>query len=374
MITKVDSLIDGQNFIALEFDNSTGECALNLNGNKFHSDTYSNKPMFNGVELATGAALGALEGVKGMTYNESTSVITVTFHDAVKPDLVIRVPTMDIIDGVRYDAPTKHIMFKRKDGTEFGVDVAHLIDIYHGLPGAQVSISINPDTNEISATLNLDSVDESFLTPAVRERLDEIDNKINKVSGAVEGNIPLLHTDGSIYDSGQSISELEGDIGNAKTEIINISSTLVEIDNRVTIIGGDVEELKEKFEDHDHDGENSKRIEYFNLASQPVRFFGFPDEIVPGNGVSQPLAYNGAHLNIEYVIEDTVTSCFLTGVLKSRHGLLLEFDRFDNTEHADAIDVSLVLESGSLMVTNNGVNPIRCYGLASGIDAFFVRS
>lgn len=123
------------------------------------------------------------------------------------------------ITGGEYDPNTKTIIlyFDGKTGAEstdkIEIPVGDLVDTYTA--GNTSSVNMSVQSNQFTANVRI-SVESGNALELKEDGLfvsvPDVSNKINKISGATEGNIPTLTADGSLQDSGVAI----GDIGQAQ--------------------------------------------------------------------------------------------------------------------------------------------------------------
>ena len=283
---KVKSLKEGQKYIAQIID---GELTIvDLSGDRLHTDASRNL-FWRSKILATLDDLK--EGVEDVEYDEGTAEITVTYHDGRTP-LVIRVPHLDLIDDMEYDDDTKEIVLVKKDGTkDIRVPVGHLIDIYTGLPGAQINIEVTND-NKIKAILIEGTIAEEHLTAALQAKIAKIE------------------------DIEQGLEELTQQ----------------------------VEQAAEGLKDHTHDGVDSKKISYVNLTNKPV------DKFTNANVTSDWTVDIGSNMfNAEYVVSKG--SLRESGLLKVRGDDITHLDIIGDD---DELDMSFTVSGNNLTVTNGG--------------------
>jgi hypothetical protein len=261
------------------------------------------------VENQITERIAGLDWVQDVEYDEDTGDVTVTFKD--REEYKFRVPALDIIDDIDYDPDTKELILIKKDKSELRIDLSDLVDIYEGHVGDEIQIVV--DGNVIKAILLNGVVNEAHLH---YELAAKINAKIDKVDGAIPGNIAIFKTDGSIEDSGEGLDDFVRKVDDLETEI-GI---------------------------HNHDGENSARVNYNNLLERPVILFEM-DNHAPG---SQTWDFGTNLYNVEYVV--TRGAEYQTGVLKVRYEDIMEMDVFG----ADTDVVFTIDGTGRLTVTNNG--------------------
>jgi hypothetical protein len=276
---------------------------------KFQNDTQ--------VDDAITAAVGALAYVEDVDVSDFDATGDIEFIFKNGATKKIRVPSLDLIDDISYNSVTKDIILTKKDGTEISINVADLVDIYLAKDyeaGDEIQILISG--NEISAVLIDGTVGKEKLTISLQA---EIDNKIDKVSTAVPGNIAVFVAGGALEDSGENLNDFVRKVDDVKTEI----------------------------EEHNHDGDNSAKVDYNNLLSRPVILF--EDDAI----TSKTYNFGTNIYNVEYVI--TKGAQYQTGVLKVRYEDILEMDVF-----GDDVDVSFSLNpGGALSVTGTGAMDVK---------------
>ena len=119
------------------------------------------------------------------------------------------------ITGGEYDSNTKTIVlyFDGKTGDEstdkISIPVGDLVDTYTA--GNTSSVNMNVSSNQFTATVRISVEGGNALElkdDGLFVSVPDISGKINKVSGATEGNIPTLTSDGSLQDSGVAIGSI----------------------------------------------------------------------------------------------------------------------------------------------------------------------
>ena len=109
--------------------------------------------------------------IKNVSYDQSTFVITFTaYNDEVT---TVSLPLENIIKEGHFDSETDDLVLVLSTGKEIRIPASSLVTEYQGVTGTQIITSVND--NKITATLREDSIDESFLTRAFRQRLDSIE-------------------------------------------------------------------------------------------------------------------------------------------------------------------------------------------------------
>lgn len=77
-----------------------------------------------------------------------------------------------VVSSGKYDAKTQSIILTLNDGNTVSIPVADLIDVYTGVNGTEINVSVSSD-NKISASLNNNSIEKSKLSSTVQAMLDK---------------------------------------------------------------------------------------------------------------------------------------------------------------------------------------------------------
>lgn len=129
----------------------------------------------------------------------------------------VSLDTERFVTGGEYIASTKTIVlyFDGKTGAEstdkIEIPVTDLVDTYTA--GNTSSINMSVSSNQFTATVRISVEGGNALElkdDGLFVSVPDITNKINKVSGATAGNLPMLTADGSLEDSGIAATSLQG--------------------------------------------------------------------------------------------------------------------------------------------------------------------
>ena len=129
----------------------------------------------------------------------------------------VSLDTERFVTGGEYVADTKTIVlyFDGKTGEEstdkIEIPVTDLVDTYTA--GNTSSINMSVSSNQFTATVRISVEGGNALElkdDGLFVSVPDISNKINKVSGATAGNLPMLTADGSLEDSGIAATSLQG--------------------------------------------------------------------------------------------------------------------------------------------------------------------
>ena len=129
----------------------------------------------------------------------------------------VSLDTERFVTGGEYVASTKTIVlyFDGKTGAEstdkIEIPVTDLVDTYTA--GNTSSINMSVSSNQFTATVRISVEGGNALElkdDGLFVSVPDITNKINKVSGATAGNLPMLTADGSLEDSGIAATSLQG--------------------------------------------------------------------------------------------------------------------------------------------------------------------
>lgn len=123
--------------------------------------------------------------ISDVGYNAVTYTLTFSKYDGTSK--TIELPLENIIDRGYFDETTEELVLVLGTGEEIRIPANSLITDYEGEDNLQIKVDVS-STNKISATLKEKSLDESFFSEALQQRLDnmedvysktEIDNKIS---------------------------------------------------------------------------------------------------------------------------------------------------------------------------------------------------
>jgi outer membrane protein len=114
--------------------------------------------------------------VKDIAYDATTCKFTFTMYDDSTEE--VDLPLESTVKGGRYDADTNTLILILNDeaGTEIEIPVEDLVDIYTGSENDQIKVEVSADYI-VSAALKTGSIDETFFTTALQERLNALEAK-----------------------------------------------------------------------------------------------------------------------------------------------------------------------------------------------------
>jgi hypothetical protein len=120
-----------------------------------------------------------LDRVKDVTYNSTTGDITFTYED--NTTLIVNVLIKGLIESLDYDNVKKELIITKKDGGDIRVSIADLVDVYTGVEGTQIQVSVSTD-NKISAILKAGSIKITDLETALQTKINSIDTAIQSAT------------------------------------------------------------------------------------------------------------------------------------------------------------------------------------------------
>lgn len=114
--------------------------------------------------------------VKDIAYDSTTCKFTFTMYDDSTEE--VDLPLESTVKGGRYDADTNTLILILNDeaSTEIEIPVEDLVDIYTGSENDQIKVEVSADYI-VSAALKTGSIDETFFTTALQERLNALEAK-----------------------------------------------------------------------------------------------------------------------------------------------------------------------------------------------------
>ena len=129
--------------------------------------------------------------VKDIAYDATTCKFTFTMYDDSTEE--VDLPLESTVKGGRYDADTNTLILILNDeaGTEIEIPVEDLVDIYTGSENDQIKVEVSAD-NIISAVLKIGSIDETFFTTALQERLDALEAKDEDLQEQIDAIDPSV--------------------------------------------------------------------------------------------------------------------------------------------------------------------------------------
>ena len=177
-----------------------------------------------------------------LSYAKETGALTLLDKAGTQLGDAIQLDLERFVKSGEYDVDNKNIiLYFDDDKTEkVEIPVGELIDIYTAEGDNAIDLSVGTG-NVIKGTIKISSTDGNaievkddglYVTPT------DISGKIDKVDGAVEGNIATLAADGSLVDSGMQFDDI------LPNNHVYTGSTLEEAINGVTAIKGDVAIVK----------------------------------------------------------------------------------------------------------------------------------
>lgn len=184
--------------------------------------------------------------VKDVAYNNETCVFTFTLYNDSKVEIDLPLE-MTVKDG-RYEEATKELVLVLLSGVEIRIPVVDLVDIYTGTENDQVQVTVSKG-NVIEAILKADSIDEKFLTPAVRERLATIEANIKTNADNIASNgadiLALQEKDATLDVEIQALKDKDASID---TEIAGLKAKDVEIETSISTLDTKVDTEVERLD------------------------------------------------------------------------------------------------------------------------------
>ena len=384
------NLLNGQTYIAHIIDGN--EFFIDFNGDKFHTDSDSHKPFWNGEELASTANIYNLKYIKNIEYDSTTGNITITNQD--DSILIVRVPVLDIIDDIEYDHSIRKLILTKSDETTLSIDIGDLVDIYVGSTGAQIKVEVNEDTRHISAILIEGSISEEHLDEAIRAKINNKEYIKNVEWNASNGIITIFRGDDTELEiQAPSLDIIVNVYYNENTKkLIFVKKDGTEIEMDVSdlmdiYVGTTGEQIKivvdENNQIHAQLLEESIKEEHFEEGIKYIfdssekmnsRFEFFCYEVLPGE--TQEII-NASEKKIEYNVEGIEASFWMSGTLT-----LCGIDKQDGNVvgttffHTDIIgeDYENLFEfeytmTQSMLFTNNSTHPVDLRGIIHSFAA-----
>ena len=161
--------------------------------------------------------------VKDIAYDATTCKFTFTMYDDSTEE--VDLPLESTVKGGRYDADTNTLILILNDeaGTEIEIPVEDLVDIYTGSENDQIKVEVSAD-NIISAALKTGSIDETFFTTALQERLDALEAKdedLQEQIDAIDPSVAAKITGIELIPDGQKTTfDVEFEL--AETDIVDL--------------------------------------------------------------------------------------------------------------------------------------------------------
>lgn len=238
-IREVKGLIDtnAADLTAVEERVTTAETAIATNTNNITANTTAiteNKTAI--AERVTKTE--AKTFIKDVAYDGETCTFTFTMYDGTVETFDL--PLESAVKTGRYDEDKKALILVLMDNTEIEIPADNLIDVYTGAEGNQINVSVS-SANVISAILNADSIDESFLTEALRTRLTTMETNITNHTTALETvNTTLGNHTTEIAGIQEALANISMEASaitfdNTGTDLTatNVQEALVEINNKI---------------------------------------------------------------------------------------------------------------------------------------------
>ena len=186
--------------------------------------------------------------IKDVAYDGETCTFTFTMYDDTTETFDL--PLESAVKTGRYDEGKKALVLVLMDNTEIEIPADNLIDVYTGAEGNQINVSVS-SANVISAILNADSIDESFLTEALRTRLTAMETGIADNKTALEtvnttlGNhtTEIAGIQEALANISMEASAITFDNTNTDLTATNVQEALVEINSKIGDILTILEEI-----------------------------------------------------------------------------------------------------------------------------------
>jgi hypothetical protein len=162
--------------------------------------TESESNIFLG-DLPLGKSAG--KTLKEVAFNNTTNVFTFTYTDNTTEviDLVLE----SVIQDIDYNHTTRKLTFTLVNGATSNIDLADLVDAYEG--GGTNSTTVNVAGGVITAEVAIsDSANNALSVEAGKGLFINISGKMDKVSGATQGNITAFGAGGQVADSGKAFT------------------------------------------------------------------------------------------------------------------------------------------------------------------------
>ena len=129
--------------------------------------------------------------VKDIAYDSTTCKFTFTMYDESTEE--VDLPLESTVKGGRYDAEANKLILILNDeaSTEIEIPVGDLVDVYTGTENDQIKVEVSAD-NIISAALKTGSIDETFFTTALQERLNALEEKDQDLQDQIDAIDPSV--------------------------------------------------------------------------------------------------------------------------------------------------------------------------------------
>lgn len=125
--------------------------------------------------------------VKDVSYDTKTYTITFTkYNDSVQ---TVSLPLENLIERGYFDTNTEEIVLVLSTGEEVRIPAASLVDDYQGVNTAQITTDIKD--NKVTVTLKEETIDESFLTKTLQNRLDDMES-ISYTKSEIDEQMSLI--------------------------------------------------------------------------------------------------------------------------------------------------------------------------------------
>ena len=177
-----------------------------------------------------------------LSYNSETGALTLLDRNGDQLGDAISLDLERFVKSGEYDTVNKNIvLYFDEDKTEkVEIPVGDLIDTYTAEGDNAIELSVDSG-NVIKGAIKISKTDGNklevkddglYVTPT------DISGKVDKVEGAVEGNIATLDADGNLVDSGMQFDDI------LPNNHVYTGATLEEAINGITAIKGDVAIVK----------------------------------------------------------------------------------------------------------------------------------
>ena len=129
--------------------------------------------------------------VKDIAYDSATCKFTFTMYDESTEE--VDLPLESTVKGGRYDAEANKLILILNDeaSTEIEIPVEDLVDVYTGTENDQIKVEVSAD-NIISAALKTGSIDETFFTTELQERLNALEEKDQDLQDQIDAIDPSV--------------------------------------------------------------------------------------------------------------------------------------------------------------------------------------
>lgn len=147
-----------------------------------------------------------------LSYTSTTGGLQLLDSSGNKIGDEILLPKEQFVQSGEYDAENKKIIlyFDAEKQNKVEINATGLVDVYTGADTNGASVSVSP-TNVITATIKVSLESGNTLeikSDGLYVSTPDISGKMDKVEGAVDGNIATFDDSGNVVDSGKNFNDL----------------------------------------------------------------------------------------------------------------------------------------------------------------------